>query len=302
MNALDISHLFKTYRSGVQALKDVSLSIEQGDFYALLGANGAGKTTMLGIVAGLVRKTSGKVKVFDIDIDIDHNQAKKHIGLVPQEFNFNIFEKVSDIVVAQAGYFGIERHEALIRTEKILKDLELWDKKDAVSRTLSGGMKRRLMIARALVHRPKLLILDEPTSGVDAELRISMWEYLRSLNSNGTTILLTTHYLEEVEQLCKNVAIIKQGVLVKEATVKGMIRSLEKHTYVVSVSKLPSAPKIGKYPLKFLDETSFEVDLEAIQGINDFVHAISEAEIIIHDIRPKGNRMEKLFMEILRNS
>jgi ABC-2 type transport system ATP-binding protein len=229
MNALTIRNLTKVYANGVQALKKVDLDVAQGDFFALLGANGAGKTTLIGAATSLVVKTEGTIRVFDHDIDIESAQAKKLIGVVPQEFNFNVFEKVQDILVTQAGYFGVDRPEAVANAKVLLQKLSLWEKRNMPSRMLSGGMKRRLMIARALIHNPKLLILDEPTAGVDVELRHGMWEYLRELNRNGVTIMLTTHYLEEAEQLCKHIAIINNGEIVKEGTMEEVRsgRSLE---------------------------------------------------------------------------
>ncbi len=299
MNAISIQNLTKTYASGTRALKGVDLQIEKGDFFALLGANGAGKTTIIGILTGLINKTSGTVKIHELDIDSSLDQAKQLVGVVPQEFNFNIFEKVIDIVVTQAGYFGVSRKEALLEAEKILKALNLWSKKDQASRTLSGGMKRRLMIARALVHRPKLLILDEPTAGVDVELRHEMWEYLNELNKSGTTILLTTHYLEEAEQLCKNVAIIKEGEIVKKGSVKQLISSLEKNIYMVTVSKVTISPVINGFDLKMIDENTLEVDLGINQSVGEMVHLLTEKGVQVKDLRPKGNRLEQLFLHIV---
>lgn len=224
LHAIEINQLVKTYKSGTQALKGVSLTVEQGDFFALLGANGAGKTTLIGILTGLVNKTSGCIKVYGVDIDKDFSTAKTYLGVVPQEFNFNMFENVQDIVVNQAGYFGIDYKTALSDGEEILKKVGLWEKRKVMSRTLSGGMKRRLMIARGLIHKPKVLILDEPTAGVDVELRIGMWEYLREINRQGTTIILTTHYLEEVEQMCRQAAIIKKGEIVRMDTVANLTK------------------------------------------------------------------------------
>lgn len=301
MNAITIKNLTKTYTTGTQALKGVDLEVKLGDFFALLGANGAGKTTIIGILTGLVNKTSGTVKIHDIDIDHHLDEAKQLIGVVPQEFNFNIFEKVIDIVVTQAGYFGVPRSIALKEAEHLLKALDLWKKKDQPSRTLSGGMKRRLMIARALVHRPKLLILDEPTAGVDVELRHGMWEYLRDLNRKGTTILLTTHYLEEAEQLCKNVAIIKEGEIVKSGSVKDLLSSLEKNTYVVTVNKVIDNHTIQDFDLKIVDENTLEIDLGLNQNISEMITLLNENGIKVTDLRPKGNRLEQLFLHILKN-
>ncbi len=301
MSAVVITDLVKTYKNGHQALKKVSLQIEQGDFFALLGPNGAGKTTLIGILTGLVNKTAGKVSVFGFDLDTQLDQVKECIGVVPQEFNFNIFEKVFDIVVAQAGYYGIPRKIAEERTTEVLKALELWDKKDVVSRALSGGMKRRLMIARALIHRPKLLVLDEPTAGVDVELRRGMWEYLQNLNAQGTTILLTTHYLEEVEQLCRNVAVIKQGELVKIDSVKKVLSSFEKQTFQLTVEANTPKPTLNHYTVRIIDDTSWEIDLTASQSISSLIREMDQAGIEIKDIRAKGNRLENFFLDLVKN-
>ncbi len=300
MNAITIENLTKKYSTGTLALKGVNLQVKKGDFFALLGANGAGKTTIIGILTGLINKTSGLVKVHEFDLDHDLNRAKQLIGVVPQEFNFNIFEKVEDIVVTQAGYFGVPRQTALKETAHILKALNLWDKRGQPGRALSGGMKRRLMIARALVHRPKLLILDEPTAGVDVELRHEMWNYLSELNKKGTTILLTTHYLEEAEQLCKTVAIIKEGEIVKTGTVKNLVNSLEKQTYVVTVNKLIGQGKIQDFDLKIVDDSTMEVDLGLNQNVTDLVSLLHENGITVKDLKPKGNRLEQLFLNILK--
>jgi ABC-2 type transport system ATP-binding protein len=300
MNAIEIHQLTKTYATGVQALKGIDLKVEAGDFFALLGANGAGKTTAIGIMTSLVNKTAGTVKIFGHDIDEDINAAKRCIGVVPQEFNFSIFEKVIDIVVWQAGYFGMNRKEALVRAEEVLKALELWEKRDTKSMALSGGMKRRLMIARALMHRPKLLILDEPTAGVDVELRHGMWEYLQKLNQEGTTILLTTHYLEEVEQLCKNMAMIKDGVIVKQGAVKGLLRAIDKETYIVEVTELPKDFSLPGYVWAQTDEHTLEVDVEAGHPLTSVIMALKEAGVSVQGVRPKSNRMEQLFLSLLK--
>lgn len=301
MNAISINNLKKTYSNGTHALKGINLEIAEGDFFALLGANGAGKTTVIGILTGLVNKTSGKVSVHGHDIDQHLDKAKEFVGVVPQEFNFNIFEKVIDIVTTQAGYFGIPHREALKEAEVILKALDLWSKKDTVGRALSGGMKRRLMIARGLIHKPRVLILDEPTAGVDVELRHGMWKYLKKLNQEGTTILMTTHYLEEVEQLCKNVAIIKQGEIVKNDSVKNLLASVEKKSYVISVNTMKNHDKIIGYDLKMVDDTTLETDLGMDQSLTELVSSLAQHGIIIKDIRPKGNRIEQLFLNILKN-
>lgn len=302
MNAISIQDLTKTYTNGTQALKGVNLEVASGDFCALLGANGAGKTTIIGILTGLVNKTSGKVKVFDHDIDIHHNRAKKIMGVVPQEMNFNIFEKVLDIVVNQAGYFGIDRKAAFIEAEKNLKKLRLWDKRDQIARNLSGGMKRRLMIARALVNKPKLLILDEPTAGVDVELRHSMWEFLGELNGQGVTILLTTHYLEEVEQLCRQAAIIKDGQIIANDRVKNLVKLVAKETYIVHVDAIRSLERIRGYNPVVIDENTFEVDLSKEERLNEFIAYLSQLGMVVTDFRPKGNRIERLFLNILNST
>ncbi len=297
--AVEIKGLVKTYASGTQALKGIDLEIEAGDFFALLGANGAGKTTTIGVMTSLVNPTAGTVEIFGHDIEKDPIRAKQMVGVVPQEFNFSIFEKVIDIIVWQSGYFGIPRKEAVERAEEVLKALELWDKRDSKAMQLSGGMKRRLMIARALMHNPKLLILDEPTAGVDVELRHGMWEYLKKLNASGTTILLTTHYLEEVEQLCKNVAMIRDGVIVKQDSVKTAMRSLEHQTYIAEVENVKKDFKLKDYPTKILDSHTIEVTVDAKQPINDLIIAFEKAGIQVNDLRPKGNRMEQLFLDLL---
>ena len=300
MHAINIQNLVKVYANGTKALKGVDLKISTGDFFALLGANGAGKTTIIGILTGVVTKTSGNAHIFDYNIDTDHPRAKKMIGVVPQEFNFNMFEKVQDILISQAGYFGIERKAALKDSEVILKRLELWGKKDVSSRTLSGGMKRRLMIARALIHKPKLLILDEPTAGVDVELRHGMWEYLRELNRQGTTILLTTHYLEEVEQMCRHAAIIKNGEIIKNDRVKNLLQLLDEETYIVSVKQMHPLDKFRDFNSKILDDTTIEVEVVKPQTLNDFIVCLAKDGIEVTDIRPKGNRMVKLYLKILK--
>lgn len=297
--AIQIEGLVKTYANGTQALKGLDLHVEQGDFFALLGANGAGKTTTIGILTSLVNKNQGKVKVFGHDLDREINEVKRHIGVVPQEFNFSIFEKVMDIIVWQAGYFGMPRDKALKRAERLLKDLGLWEKRNQPSRNLSGGMKRRLMIARALMHKPKLLILDEPTAGVDVELRHGMWEYLKKLNEAGTTILLTTHYLEEVEQLCRNVAMIRDGHVIAQDSVKNMLNTLKDETYVVDVCKTSGYSKVEGFEIRKMNNNTLEVDLLQDQPVTDLILALKDAGIEVRDISPKGNRMERLFLELL---
>jgi ABC-2 type transport system ATP-binding protein len=301
MLALNIKGLGKTYAGGTKALANIDLQIQEGDFFALLGANGAGKTTIIGILTGLVNKTGGTGKVFDYDLDTQMNLVKKQIGVVPQEFNFGIFEKVIDIVVNQAGYYGIAPVEAIPRAKELLEALGLGDKIGETARNLSGGMKRRLMIARGLIHKPRLLILDEPTAGVDVELRHGMWEYLTDLNKNGTTILLTTHYLEEVEQLCNNAAIIKQGKIIKNDSVKNLLRSMERETYVVESEKLDAKKlKIKKYSFTIVDDKTLEVIVQREQSLNNLIAELSAQGINVHAIRPKGNRLEELFLNILK--
>lgn len=298
MNALTIRNLTKVYANGVPALKNVDLDVAQGEFFALLGANGAGKTTLIGIVTGLVNKTAGSVKVFGHDIDDEFTQAKKFIGVVPQEFNFSVFEKVQDILVTQAGYFGVDRPEALANAKVLLHKLGLWEKRNMPSRTLSGGMKRRLMIARALIHNPKLLILDEPTAGVDVALRHGMWEYLRELNQSGVTIMLTTHYLEEVEQMCRQAAIIKNGEIITNDKVKNLVRLMDKETYLVTVKEIHALERLKVFNPKVVDESTFEVELSRQETLNDFVIQLTGLGMIVMDIRPQGHRLEKLFLSI----
>ena len=299
MDAIVIKNLTKVYANGTQALKGISLTVAAGDFCALLGANGAGKTTIIGILTGLVNKTSGDATVFGYDVTLQSALAKGMIGVVPQEMNFNLFEKVQDIVLNQAGYFGISRKNALHDSEVILKRLELWDKKDEVSRGLSGGMKRRLMIARALITKPKLLILDEPTAGVDVELRGSMWDFLGELNKNGTTILLTTHYLEEVEQLCRHAAIIKDGMILMYGKVADLVKQVERETYVIHVDHKGDLKSLGEYNPVVIDDGTFEVDLNKRENLNKFIKHVQKLDMVVTDIRPKGNRMEKLFLNVL---
>lgn len=301
MNAIHIENLTKTYSDGTQALKGVNLKVSSGDFCALLGANGAGKTTIIGILTGLVIKTSGKVKIFDHDIDHEHGLAKMRTGVVPQEMNFNVFERVEDIIINQAGYFGINRKIAYKDTQQILKDLHLWDKRHQMSRNLSGGMKRRLMIARALVNKPDLLILDEPTAGVDVELRHSMWEFLGALNKRGTTILLTTHYLEEVEQLCRQAAIIKDGQIIANDRVKNLVKLIVKETYTIHVDQIRAIEKLKKFNAVIVDDTTFEVELSKEERLNEFIAYLSQLGMVVTDFRPKGNRIEKLFLNILKS-
>jgi len=301
MIAIHIENLHKTYSNGTQALKGVDLDVAEGDFFALLGANGAGKTTIIGILTGLVNKTSGKVKVFDHDLDHQHPQAKKLMGVVPQEINFNQFERVEDIVLTTAGYFGVERPEAKAECQHLLKKLKLWDKRDVTSRSLSGGMKRRLMIARALVTKPKLLILDEPTAGVDVELRFTMWEFIRELNRQGTTVLLTTHYLEEVEQLCRHAAMIKDGQIIAHDSVRNLVKQIDLETYVVTVDKIKSEESLKKFNFNKRDDHSFEIDISKDEKMTEVLSYICQLGMNVIDFRPLGNRIEKLFLKLLKH-
>ena len=301
--ALAISQLSKTYDGNFQALKGISLTVKQGDFFALLGPNGAGKSTTIGIICSLVLKTSGTVSIFGCDIDTDFSQAKQYVGVVPQEFNFNQFEKPIDILVNQAGYFGITREIAVERAEKYLRQLGLWEKSHAPSRALSGGMKRRLMIARALIHEPKLLVLDEPTAGVDIELRRSMWDFLRQINAQGTTIILTTHYLEEAESLCRNVAIIDHGQIVKNTSIKELLQQLNKELFVLDIrEEITATPEIAGYPITLVDGHTLEVEVEKSQSINQLFAVLSERGIHVLSMRNKTNRLEELFIKMVEKN
>ncbi|MDG6405552.1 ABC transporter ATP-binding protein [Glaesserella parasuis] len=297
MYALEIKNLIKQYPTGVEALKGIDLCVEQGDFYALLGHNGAGKSTTIGIISSLVNKTSGTIKVFGYDLDKQKIQLKQQIGLVPQEFNFNQFEKVIDVLINQAGFYGIKRSQALIQAEIWLKKLDLWEKRDHFTRELSGGMKRRVMIARALMHNPKLLILDEPTAGVDIELRRSLWDFLRELNQQGTTIILTTHYLEEAETLCRNIGIIQQGQIIENTSMKALLAKLETEIFLLDLSE--NRPLvIDGYPFKWVDETTIEVEVNRKQGLNNLFQQLSSQHIEVLSMRNKSNRLEELFMQL----
>ncbi len=300
MHALSVHGLVKTYKNGVQALKGVDLDIEEGDFFALLGPNGAGKTTLIGIVTSLVTKSAGTVKVFGHDIDTELEVAKSCIGVVPQEINFNMFESCETIVLNQAGFYGIERSVARERAEKYLKQLQLWDKRDRMARSLSGGMKRRLMIARALVHEPRLLILDEPTAGVDIEIRRSMWDFLRGINEQGTTIILTTHYLEEAETLCRNIAIIDGGRIAERDRMSSLLRKLHNETFVLNLrDAVASAPKLDGYPLELVDPNTVEVEISKDQNLNDLFARLSAQGIEVLSMRNKVNRLEEIFMRLV---
>lgn len=303
MPALAIEQLTKTYKNGVQALKGVSFSVEKGDFFALLGPNGAGKSTTIGIISSLVNKTSGAVRIFDYDLDSQRGLAKRQVGLVPQEFNFNQFEKVFDILVSQAGYYGIARTQAQERAEFYLRRLGLWDKRDSQSRMLSGGMKRRLMIARALVHEPELLILDEPTAGVDIELRRSMWDFLAELNRRGKTIILTTHYLEEAESLCRNIAIIDHGRIVENTDMKSLLEKLHLETFVLDLSEpLSEAPVLQGVEVRLRDARTLEVDVPKTEPLNDVFTQLAAQDILVLSMRNKSNRLEELFIRLVERN
>jgi ABC-2 type transport system ATP-binding protein len=298
--ALAIRDLRKTYANGLQAVRGIDLDIVEGEFFALLGPNGAGKSTAIGIVCSLVRKTGGSVRVFGHDIDTDLTAAKRCIGLVPQEFNFNQFEPVVEIVVNQAGYYGIPRALAQRRAETYLKQLGLWEKRREMARQLSGGMKRRLMIARALVHEPKLLILDEPTAGVDIEIRRSMWEFLREINGRGTTIILTTHYLEEAESLCRHVAIIDEGLIVESGQMGALLGRLNVETFVLNLRyPLAELPDVSGYTLRRVDASTLEADVSKDRGLNDLFQQLSVRGIVILSLRNKVNRLEELFIRLV---
>lgn len=302
--AIEISDLKKRYDGGFEALKGVSLKIEKGDFFALLGPNGAGKSTTIGILCSLVNKTSGKVSIFGTDIDRDFAKAKQHLGVVPQEFNFNVFESVFNVVVTQAGFYGISKGVAEVRAEKYLKQLGLWDKKDAQSRMLSGGMKRRLMIARALIHEPDVLILDEPTAGVDIELRRSMWEFIKALNEQGTTIILTTHYLEEAEQLCRNIAIINNGEIVENTSVKALLKTLNQETFILDLDQRVVANwTVAGYSVTPINDfATIEVEVVKGQALNGIFNALSAESINVLSMRNKSNRLEELFVKLIKGS
>jgi len=303
-NALEITDLYKTYKNGMQALRGVSLEVKQGDFFALLGPNGAGKSTTIGIITSLVNKSSGSVKIFGHDIDQELEKAKSYIGLVPQEFNFNQFEPTIEIVVNQAGFYGISRKEAYQRAEKYLKKLGLWEKRRVIGRELSGGMKRRLMIARALVHEPRVLILDEPTAGVDIEIRRSMWIFLKELNQQGTTIILTTHYLEEAETLCKNIAIINNGLVIENTNMRALLARLHVETFVLNTEenlqgKLEGWTDNKGCQLKVIDDVTFEVEISKKYSLNNLFAELEKRQINISSLRSKSNRLEELFVHLV---
>jgi ABC-2 type transport system ATP-binding protein len=302
MQALSVKGLVKTYKNGVQALKGIDLDVEEGDFFALLGPNGAGKTTLIGIVTSLVNKTAGKVSVFGHDLDAELARAKSCIGIVPQEINFNMFESPETIVVNQAGFYGVHRDLARQRAEKYLKQLQLWEKRKGIARALSGGMKRRLMIARALMHEPKLLILDEPTAGVDIEIRRSMWDFLREINGQGTTIILTTHYLEEAENLCRNIAIIDKGEVILRDRMANLLRRVHTESFVLmlrnAVAVLPALPG---YALKLVDDHTLEVEISNEQSLSDIFAQLAAQGVEVISMRNKVNRLEEMFMRLVEH-
>jgi ABC-2 type transport system ATP-binding protein len=303
VTALVIENLFKTYRNGFQALKGISLNVEQGDFFALLGPNGAGKSTAISIIASLTNKTDGLVSVYGYDLDRHKEQAKSLIGLVPQEFNFNMWEPVVEILVNQAGYYGIPRKEAFKRAESSLRQLDLWEKRHTQARWLSGGMKRRLMIARALVHQPRLLILDEPTAGVDIEIRRSMWQFMRDINNQGTTIILTTHYLEEAESLCRNIAIIDHGRIVEQTSMSRLLSQLNTEVFLLDMNQaMERTPELPGYQLSLVDETTLEVAVQREQSMNGLFELLSQQGIDVISMRNKQNRLEQLFIDLVNRS
>jgi len=300
MRALSIKNLTKTYANGNQALKGIDLAVEAGDFYALLGPNGAGKTTAIGIISSLVNKSGGAVEVFGHSIDTDLAAAKACIGVVPQEVNLNLWDKVGNIVTNQAGYYGLSGKLAKERVEKYLRALRLWDRRDDMARSLSGGMKRRLMIARALVHEPRLLILDEPTAGVDIEIRRSMWDYLREINSAGTTIILTTHYLEEAETLCRHIAIIDEGRIIEDARMSAVLRKLQREVFVLSLTdELTKAPEIAGFETRLREDCELEVEKGPDRDLNDLFAQLDARDIKVVSLRNKANRLEELFMNLV---
>lgn len=300
--ALKVNNLKKTYKNGTVALKGLNLTVQAGEIFALLGPNGAGKSTLIGIVSSLVNASSGEVEVFGDCLFKQRNMVKSHIGLVPQEFNFNMFEKPMDILINQAGYYGVARREAKIRAEKYLKQLHLWEKRDSVSRSLSGGMKRRLMIARAMMNEPKLLILDEPTAGVDIEIRRSMWEFVKEINEAGTTIILTTHYLEEAEQLCKNIAIINHGEIIKNTTIKDLLKTLDEETFIFDLQQSPNEDILKQLNADKIDEYSIQINVKKSQALNGVFKKIDDLGYTVISMRNKVNRLEEMFYKITQQS
>ena len=301
--ALSVQGLSKIYGNGFEALKGIDLSVEQGDFFALLGPNGAGKSTTLGILSGLVQKTAGNAEVMGHDVNESPFLARQNLGVVPQEFNFNQFEKVQDIVLTQAGYYGIEASDARTQMERLLKSLDLWDKRDQQSRMLSGGMKRRLMIARALVHQPRVLILDEPTAGVDIELRRSMWQFMQELNENGTTIILTTHYLEEAEQLCRNIAIINRGEIVQSTSIRSLLAQLKSETFMLDLAQpIHALPQLQGFQVSQDAPDCLLVTVADGQGINDIFAQLDQQGVVVRSMRPQANRLEEMFVSMVKEA
>ena len=301
--ALEISNLNKTYKNGFTALNNVSLSVEKGDFFALLGANGAGKSTLIGIISSLVNKSGGDVSIHGFDLETQRSEAKAMIGLVPQEFNFNVFEPVEEILLNQAGYYGVPRKEAKVRAKQLLEQLELADKSRSMASELSGGMKRRLMIARALIHRPQLLILDEPTAGVDIEIRRSMWDFLKRLNEAGITIILTTHYLEEAESLCRNIAIINKGYIVENTSMKSLLSRMQTQTFVLDLKDpIVALPQTDEFEIRQIDENTLEVELDKERSINRIFEVLNAHNIRVESLRNKTNRLEELFINLVQES
>jgi ABC-2 type transport system ATP-binding protein len=299
MYAIDLENIRKVYKGGAEALKGISLRVEKGDFYALLGPNGAGKSTTIGIISSLVNKTGGKVKVFGYDLDTQLESVKAQIGLVPQEFNFNQFEPPIQILVNQAGYYGIKRKDALIRAEKYLRQLDLWGKRNEPSRELSGGMKRRLMIARALIHNPRLLILDEPTAGVDIEVRRSMWDFLKKINAEGVTIVLTTHYLEEAEMLCRHIGIIDKGILVENTSMKELLARLDSEVFILDVDSIKNVPASKHFIITKIDNITLEIEVKKGQSLNNIFAELSTQGVRVNSLRNKSNRLEELFVGLV---
>jgi len=300
MYALEVNNLRKTYANGVEALKGISLKVEEGDFFALLGPNGAGKSTLIGIISSLVNATSGETLVFDTSVQTQRSLAMSYIGLVPQELNFNQFERPLEIVVNQAGYYGIPGDIAHERAEKYLRQLQLWDKAEGISRTLSGGMKRRLMIARAMVNEPRLLILDEPTAGVDIEIRRSMWDFIKEINDAGTTVILTTHYLEEAEQLCRNIAIINHGDIVENTNMKSLLATLDVETFILDLREtIDQCPQVEGMEIKLRDSNTLEVSLPKKKSLNFLFSELERQGMHVLSMRNKANRLEELFLDLV---
>lgn len=302
MHAIEIQGLSKTYANGVHAVKAIDLTVNNGDFFALLGANGAGKSTTIGLITTLVNKTAGRIKIHGYDLDIEPEKAKSCLGLVPQEINLNIFETCIQILLNQAGYYGVSRQEAKPRAESLLEQLGLWDKRNSIARHLSGGMKRRLMIARALIHQPKVLILDEPTAGVDIEIRRTMWDFLSRTNEEGTTIILTTHYLEEAEQLCKNIAIIDKGQIIEHTSMKELLKTLHHQTFIFNTdTPIEHLPALNPFVATLIDANTFELRVENNWTLNDVFSVVTKQGLTINSMRNKTNRLEELFLDLIKN-